>query len=103
MGSALSDRLVHLNLVAEAGDWVQGYAVPQGLDPAVIAFIRTRPDLLDTNEAALRRGDMIACTPRSWARVSALMQALPDRALAQHRHWRRAGRGGGGGIPADRG
>ena len=81
MGSALSDRLVHLNLVAEAGDWVQGYAVPQGLDPAVIAFIRTRPDLLDTNEAALRRGDMIACTPRSWARVSALMRALPDRSL----------------------
>ncbi|SUZ31410.1 hypothetical protein ROE7235_01153 [Roseibaca ekhonensis] len=81
MGSALSDRLVHLNLVAEAGDWVQGYAVPMGLDPAVIAFIRTRPDLLDTGEAALRRGDMIACTPRSWARVSALMRALPDRAL----------------------
>ncbi|MCL1628682.1 MoxR family ATPase [Roseibaca sp. V10] len=81
MGSALSDRLVHLNLVAEAGDWVQGFAVPQGLDPAVIAFIRTRPDLLDTNEAALRRGDMIACTPRSWARASALMGALPDRAL----------------------
>ncbi|MBN2761407.1 MAG: AAA family ATPase [Rhodobacteraceae bacterium] len=81
MGSALSDRLVHLNLVAEAGDWLQGYAVPQGLDPAVIAFIRTRPDLLDTGEAALRRGDMIACTPRSWARVSALMRALPDRAL----------------------
>jgi len=81
MGSALSDRLVHLNLVAEAGDWVQGYAVPQGLDPAVIALIRTRPDLLDTNEAALRRGDMIACTPRSWARASALMGALPDRVL----------------------
>ncbi|MCC1481464.1 AAA family ATPase [Roseibaca sp. Y0-43] len=81
MGSALSDRLVHLNLVAEAGDWVQGYAVPQGLDPAVIAFIRTRPDLLDTGEAALRRGDMIACSPRSWARVSALMRALSDRTL----------------------
>lgn len=81
MGTALSDRLVHLNVSAQADDWLSGYAVPQGLHPAVIAFIRTRPDLLDTIEPALRRGDMIACTPRSWARVSALMQAIPQRAL----------------------
>ena len=81
MGTALSDRLIHLNLVAEANDWLEGYAVPRGLDPAVIAFIRTRPDLLDTIEPALRRGDMIACSPRSWARVSALMRAISDRTL----------------------
>ncbi len=81
MGTALSDRLIHLNLVAEADDWLACYAVPQGLHPAVIAFIRTRPDLLDTVEPALRRGDMIACTPRSWARVSAIMQAFEDRRL----------------------
>lgn len=83
MGTALSDRLIHLNLVAEAGDWLANYATPKGLHPSVLAFIRTRPDLLDTTEAALRRGDQIACTPRSWARVSALMTALPDRALRQ--------------------
>jgi MoxR-like ATPase len=83
MGTALSDRLIHLNLVAEAGDWLANYAAPRGLHPAVLAFIRTRPDLLDTTEAALRRGEQIACTPRSWARVSALMTALPDRALRQ--------------------
>ncbi len=81
MGTALSDRLIHLNLTAQADDWLAGYAVPQGLDPAVIAFIRTRPDLLDTIEQGLRRGDAIACTPRSWARVSALMGALTDRRL----------------------
>jgi hypothetical protein len=83
MGTALSDRLIHLNVVAEAGDWLANFAVPRALDPAVIAFIRTRPDLLDTTEAALRRGEQIACTPRSWARVSALLSALPDRALRQ--------------------
>lgn len=81
MGTALSDRLIHLNLMASADDWLANYAIPQGLDPAVIAFIRTRPDLLDTVEQGLRRGDMIACTPRSWARVSTLMQAIPDRSL----------------------
>ncbi len=81
MGTALSDRLIHLSLRAEAGDWLTRYAVPRGLHPAVTAFIRTRPDLLDTTEDALRRGLMIACTPRSWSRVSTILTAVPDRAL----------------------
>ena len=81
MGTALSDRLVHLAVRAEAADWLAGYAVPRGVNPAVAAFIRTRPDLLDTTEAALRDGATIACTPRSWTRVGAIMDAVPDRAL----------------------
>lgn len=81
MGTALSDRLIHLSLRAEAGDWLASYAVPQKLHPAVTAFIRTRPDLLDTTEEALRRGQMIACTPRSWARVSGILNAVEDKPL----------------------
>jgi hypothetical protein len=81
MGTALSDRLIHLNIRAEAQDWLARYAIPQGLDPAVITFIRTRPDLLETTEETLRRGEGIACTPRSWARVSQIMGAFPDRRL----------------------
>jgi MoxR-like ATPase len=81
MGTALSDRLVHLLVRAEAGDWLARFAVPQGLHAAVVTFIRTRPDLLETTEDALRRGQMIACTPRSWARVSAILTAVPDRRL----------------------
>ena len=81
MGTALSDRLIHLSLRVEVGDWLTSYAVPQGLHPSVTAFIRTRPDLLDTTEETLRRGQMIACTPRSWARVSAILNATKDKAL----------------------
>lgn len=81
MGTALSDRLIHLSLRAEAGDWLANYAQPRGLHPAVTAFIRTRPDLLDTTETALRRGETIACTPRSWARVSTILNTVPDRRL----------------------
>lgn len=81
MGSALSDRLVHMTVRAQAQDWLQGYAVQSGLHPAVTAFIRTRPDLLETSEEALRRGHMIACTPRSWARVSDILKSVPDRVL----------------------
>jgi hypothetical protein len=81
MGTALSDRLIHLLVRAEAQDWTDRYAAPRGLHPAVIAFIRTRPDLLETTEQALRRGEAIACTPRSWARVSAILHTTPDRGL----------------------
>ncbi|MFK7755195.1 MAG: AAA family ATPase [Sedimentitalea sp.] len=81
MGTALSDRLIHLSLRAEASDWLANYGVARNLHPSVTAFIRTRPDLLDTTEAALRRGDLIACTPRSWARVSDLLFAIPDKTL----------------------
>ena len=81
MGTALSDRLVHLSVHAEASDWLTRFAVPRGLHPAVVTFIRTRPDLLETTEDALRRGLMIACTPRSWTRVSTILHAVPDRRL----------------------
>lgn len=83
MGTALSDRLIHMIVQANADDWVKHYAVPAGIHPAVAAFIRTRPDLLETTEASLRRGQMIACTPRSWTRVSQIVFSVPDRAL-QH-------------------
>lgn len=80
MGTALSDRLIHLEVVAGAEDWLQNFALPRGLHPAVVAFIRTRPDLLETSEAALAQGHMIAATPRSWDRVSRILTAIPDRA-----------------------
>ena len=83
MGTALSDRLIHMIVQASAEDWLRHYAVPAGIHPAVAAFIRTRPDMLETTEDALRRGQMIACTPRSWTRVSRIMTAVPDRALRQ--------------------
>lgn len=81
MGTALSDRLVHLHVTANAKDWLERYAVDQSLHPAVTAFLRARPDLLDTTEDSLRRGDMIACTPRSWERVSQIMHAVSDRRI----------------------
>lgn len=79
MGTALSDRLVHLHVTANAKDWLKRYAVDKALHPAVTAFLRSRPDLLDTTEDSLRRGEMIACTPRSWDRVSQIMKAVSDK------------------------
>ncbi|WP_300034731.1 MoxR family ATPase [uncultured Roseobacter sp.] len=83
MGTALSDRLIHLMIRADAEDWLLNFAAPRGLDPAVTAFLRGRPDLLETTADSLQRGHMIACTPRSWERVSAIMGAVQDRASRQ--------------------
>lgn len=83
MGTALSDRLIHLHVVANAKDWLEHYSVDRGVHPTVTAFLRARPDLLDTTEDSLRRGDMIACTPRSWERVSDIVSAVFDRALRE--------------------
>lgn len=83
LGSALSDRLIHMIVHANAEDWLANYAIPAGIHPAVAAFIRTRPDLLETTEDSLRRGQMIACTPRSWTRVSRIMDSIADRATRQ--------------------
>lgn len=83
MGTALSDRLIHIIVQADPEDWLKTYAIPAGIHPTVAAFIRTRPDLLETTEDSLRRGQMIACTPRSWTRVSRIMDAIPDRATRQ--------------------
>jgi hypothetical protein len=80
MGTALSDRLIHMIVQADAEDWLKSYAPGAGIHPTVAAFLRARPDLLETTEDALRRGHAIACTPRSWTRVSRIMEAVPDRA-----------------------
>ncbi len=81
MGTALSDRLIHLLVRADAADWLDNYAGPRGLHPAVTAFIKTRADLLETTEAALAAGRVIATTPRSWERASDILRAAPDRRL----------------------
>jgi len=81
MGTALADRLIHLQVNADTKDWLERYAVDRGLSPIVTAFLRARPDLLDTTEQSLRRGDMIACTPRSWERVSDIVGAVEDKQL----------------------
>ncbi|MEJ6392039.1 AAA family ATPase [Gymnodinialimonas sp. 2305UL16-5] len=79
MGTALSDRMVHMIVQADPEDWLKNYAPRASIHPTVAAFLRSRPDLLDTTETSLRRGDAIACTPRSWTRVSAILASEADR------------------------
>ncbi len=81
MGTALSDRLIHMVVRADPVDWLENYAALRGVHPAVTAFIKTRPDLFETTETALAQGRMIAATPRSWERVSDILATITDRRM----------------------
>jgi len=78
MGTAIADRLIHLQVVASPEDWIKNYAVPNDVHPAVIAFIKTSPQYFETTEAAMKNDNLIACTPRSWDRVSQLMKTITN-------------------------
>jgi hypothetical protein len=79
MGSALSDRFVHIHVEAHPTDWIN-WAVENNLHPAVISFIRVKPQYLTTVEGQAKGVQLIAPSPRSWARVSEVMQGVEDKA-----------------------
>jgi len=81
MGTAIADRLVHMLVEADAKDWIKNFAVPNDLHPAVTAFIETRPDFFETTQEAMKDGNIIAATPRSWERVSQIMYNVKDRVI----------------------
>ena len=68
MSSALANRFVHLELETDAGDW-RRWALDNGVDPLVVAFIGFRPNLLREDPAE----SAAFPTPRSWEMVSAVL------------------------------
>ncbi len=70
MSSALANRFMHVELQEAPEEWVR-WGLRNGIHPAVIGFIRFRPDLLFHQENEnLERGWP---SPRSWERVSTLL------------------------------
>lgn len=77
MGSALSDRFVHILVQADATDW-GNWALANDVHPTVLSFIRIKPDYLTTVQAQAKGMNMICPSPRSWARVSEVMYKVTD-------------------------
>jgi hypothetical protein len=72
MSSALANRFVHLSFDVDLNDWV-GWALDNGIRPEIVAFLRFRPELLFSFDAA--RGEKSFPSPRTWEFVSDLMRA----------------------------
>lgn len=77
MGTALADRFAHLHLVASPDDWME-WAMAAGIAPEVITFIRVRPEMLDSCGGQERMEQLVTPSPRSWARVSRVLEETRD-------------------------
>ncbi len=73
MSSALANRFLHVELREDAELWIQ-WGLQNNIHPAVLGFIRFRPDLLFHQENEnLERGWP---SPRSWERVSTMLHSF---------------------------
>ena len=78
MSSALANRMMHVEIEANAKDW-EVWAVSRSVHPAVVGFIQFKPQLLlSVDDQNLERGFP---TPRSWERVSEMCKILKDETL----------------------
>jgi hypothetical protein len=81
MSAALANRFLHLDVAPDIESWCE-WARGAAVRVDVIAFLRARPPLLfDMKHSRLERGWP---SPRSWARVSAFLDACdsPERAVS---------------------
>ena len=78
MSSALANRMMHLEIEANAEDWVI-WAVAHDIHPSVVGFINCKPKMLASlDDQNLERGFP---TPRSWERVSEMCKVLKNETL----------------------
>lgn len=71
MSTALANRFTILELSASVDDWIADFAIPNGVKPEVIAFLRFRPELLNDFDPARQ----INATSRSWATAAQIIGA----------------------------
>jgi len=76
MPQAQMNRFEHIEMEHDTDDWSR-WAVQNGMEPAVIAFVRFRPELL--NQFSLK--DRAFPTPRSWSFVSKITAKKPGNGI----------------------
>lgn len=83
MGSALADRLVHFRVVPEPREWIR-WGQNHDISPEVLAFIQVKPDFLESNQLQQQNGQLIGPTPRSWERVSRVLEIEKARSTREY-------------------
>lgn len=73
---ALASRFTHLETEPDLDDWC-AWACKNGIEPATIAFLRFRPELLHQYSAT----DRAFPCPRTWAFVSRITAQHPDKEI----------------------
>lgn len=78
--SALSDRLVHFKVQASASQWIE-WAIANNIASEVVTFIKVKPEYLTKGSAVAEEVEekIITPSPRSWQRVSNILNRTKDR------------------------
>lgn len=79
MPNALANRLCHVDVESDVDSWTD-WAIDNGVDNSMVAFIRFRPDLLNTYEDHVKsktKGFAFA-TERSWTALNDMLQNNPN-------------------------
>jgi len=80
MGTALADRMFHFHVQAAIDAFLE-HAMTHGFAPAVMAYLRVRPDQLDDTASQLANDHLVGASPRGWEDVSnVLKSAVSERA-----------------------
>ncbi len=84
MGTALASRLLHISIKAEPRSWLN-WAMQNNIHPSVLTLIQLKGDLLEQTDEQLSNNNLIGPNPRSWARVSSILQyvGVDNRAIAE--------------------
>lgn len=80
LSSALANRVMFVHLVPDLDDWT-AWALENGVDVRVIAFLRFRPDLLHNFDPQKWDGEGGFASPRSWEAASRLIQTNPPASV----------------------
>jgi MoxR-like ATPase len=80
MGTALADRMFHFN-VQTVIDAFLAHALERDFAPAVLAYLKVRPDRLDDTAAQLANDHLVGASPRGWEDISNVLKSgLSDSA-----------------------
>lgn len=83
MPNALANRLCHIDVESNLDSWVE-FAIDNGVDHSLIAFLRLRPDLLNTYEEHIGKGGKAKgegfafATERAWHAVDDFLKSNPN-------------------------
>ena len=76
LAAPLADRFEIHNIDVDFESWKNNYAIPNKLNRSVIQYLSFSPDSLHTQNKA--NGEMHFATPRSWSRVSEILNLCED-------------------------
>lgn len=84
MGTALNDRLLHIEVVSAVESTIEHLASKEHSHPAVLALLRQSPQLLDENEERIKHDLTASPTPRAWEDVCVLANVfMPDMSVVR--------------------